>query len=1351
MNQRTTSYEQTGSPNNNAPWVESDYTYDDYSTSSGLGDYHQSPAHGSYHNVQQEVISGSNIPTLTKHWTYYTSNSSSSIYFYYQAHTVAHSDIVDSQGHMWACQDITYDEGVGNGVPQPAAGWPTTVVSYSDCSHQSTTTIKTYNGYDNYGDLVASVDGFAAANPSLYSSAGCTLSTAPTIFPTSSWSSSHYTVCHKYDPVSSLTTDTWNVLGQHTSTAYDATQGQLPISSTDVNGQVTTMSYSYDGSGNKTVQVKLPNESGSYTSQSTLTSNCSDSSVYPCLEIDTNSSLYSGAVTRTFYDSQGRAVETLTPGPDGSHTIVTFTVYYDQTHSVYTSFPFVVNSRTTWLDPNGATDDTGATPYGTAKYLDPLGPVISTNDAYSYQTHTSYSLGSANGDSQTYLTTTFVDANNHVQVSFSDALGRTRYVQTYSGVNGGTLTPNMQVSTQYNALDKPTSIVVTDLAPQSGQTITSVTTTIGYDDMGRMTSLNDPDRGLHTYGYDADGRVLVDVSGSRTLGVSYDLLGRPGCIQDANPTTDGSGNCSSGSHPLVQNTYDTSKLGTQGTTDFPVGQLTQSVATTYYDTTYTNKSTVTEQFQHDQRGQLVTATLQIAVPSGWGLTTSLPLYQEATSYNDAGQPTMLKTTVGGVTGYTIGEVYDSATGTLTGLNNTGSGSANLATLAYNPQDQISDINFQTTSGTPLADDNFTYDKDLRPAGSTASWQSGSGSSGTLFSTSRTYDPVGNVISVSTTHAAIPGQSGSGGSETQNFCYDEQNRLVWAGNSGTQPSAGNGTCGNGTLSNSLSGATYSSSFVYTHLGQLWQGPLNGGSTQEQYLYCNTNKPHQLVGLYPLSSGANCSNYTSKTADYATGYDAWGNATSRNTGSISASLSFDTLDHLVVWNAGSTSQAWYAYDASGNRVLSRTITSSGTSLTTYAFGVEEHTYSATGTNTGNTYYYSLGGHLIGELTGTSSMVTQFFLTDALGSVLASFSDTPNSATVLGNQVYGPYGNQRYLKGSMGTAKGYTGQYADPTGLDYYNARYYDPVAGVFVSADSKQGNAEGMNPYAYVAGNPETFTDPSGQYVAGPGGQTYIPGAPYYMQGGQKYRVPNPPPFHDPGTQNGGHPGQGPSTQPTKSSGGSSNQPTSSSPPGRKQTNKQPWCFTVCGGVKDWWQIGKGVVGILGNSAALGTLVAAFLGADASTDGAASFLANFVASVGLGFIHNIIEGFRGIADNFNEHNPVLDIVADILEIGSDLLSLASMGKGFQAIKELGGVKSSLQVARLFNAVGQMFSGKSVDFTKYVGPATSTIMGILTTVSTSVTLVQDGLQLGSDISEYNSYAANHDPSAGWNTSWW
>ncbi len=74
---------------------------------------------------------------------------------------------------------------------------------------------------------------------------------------------------------------------------------------------------------------------------------------------------------------------------------------------------------------------------------------------------------------------------------------------------------------------------------------------------------------------------------------------------------------------------------------------------------------------------------------------------------------------------------------------------------------------------------------------------------------------------------------------------------------------------------------------------------------------------------------------------------------------------------------------------------------------------------------------------------------------------------------------------------TTKGFTGQYADSvTGLDYYNARYYDPVAGVFLSADIVQGNMQGVNPYAYVGGNPETDTDPTGKYYAPPGG----PGGP-----------------------------------------------------------------------------------------------------------------------------------------------------------------------------------------------------------------------------------------------------------------
>jgi hypothetical protein len=203
--------------------------------------------------------------------------------------------------------------------------------------------------------------------------------------------------------------------------------------------------------------------------------------------------------------------------------------------------------------------------------------------------------------------------------------------------------------------------------------------------------------------------------------------------------------------------------------------------------------------------------------------------------------------------------------------------------------------------------------------------------------SRSYDPASNVISLATTHAAVPGQSGSGGSESQNFCYDEQNRLVWAGNSGTQPGAGNGTCGTATLSNSLSGASYNNSYLYTHLDQLWQGPLGGSGTQQQYLYCNS-QPHELTGLY--ASGATCTNQTGQV--YTSSDDSWGNVTSRTSSGTTATLTYDLLDHFVSWNAGAANKDLYVYDASGNRVLRRATNSSGTTMTVYAFGLEEHSY-------------------------------------------------------------------------------------------------------------------------------------------------------------------------------------------------------------------------------------------------------------------------------------------------------------------------------------------------------------------------------------------------------------------------
>jgi len=87
---------------------------------------------------------------------------------------------------------------------------------------------------------------------------------------------------------------------------------------------------------------------------------------------------------------------------------------------------------------------------------------------------------------------------------------------------------------------------------------------------------------------------------------------------------------------------------------------------------------------------------------------------------------------------------------------------------------------------------------------------------------------------------------------------------------------------------------------------------------------------------------------------------------------------------------------------------------------------HTYFNAGGHKGDLYYYSLGGRLLGSLDNSSK--TLFYLTDALGSVLASFSNVANSATIKGNQVSGPYGNPRDFQGSINTAKGFSEQYND-----------------------------------------------------------------------------------------------------------------------------------------------------------------------------------------------------------------------------------------------------------------------------------------------------------------------------------
>jgi RHS repeat-associated protein len=106
-----------------------------------------------------------------------------------------------------------------------------------------------------------------------------------------------------------------------------------------------------------------------------------------------------------------------------------------------------------------------------------------------------------------------------------------------------------------------------------------------------------------------------------------------------------------------------------------------------------------------------------------------------------------------------------------------------------------------------------------------------------------------------------------------------------------------------------------------------------------------------------------------------------------------------------------------------------------------------------------------------------VLTYLHSDHLGSTVLE-SNTGNTNTT--DQKYYAYGRQRD-SAPVTTDYRFTGQKEDASGLYYYNARYYDPAIGQFISPDTlvpDPTNLQDYNRYMYVRGNPLRYNDPSG---------------------------------------------------------------------------------------------------------------------------------------------------------------------------------------------------------------------------------------------------------------------------------
>jgi len=158
--------------------------------------------------------------------------------------------------------------------------------------------------------------------------------------------------------------------------------------------------------------------------------------------------------------------------------------------------------------------------------------------------------------------------------------------------------------------------------------------------------------------------------------------------------------------------------------------------------------------------------------------------------------------------------------------------------------------------------------------------------------------------------------------------------------------------------------------------------------------------------------------------------------------------------------------YGYDGDTNRVYR-----SRNGITTFYLGQWEE--DSTGVKK---QYYSFGGNTVAMRDSLGNLT--YLHSDHLGSVSLA---TTSNGNIASQQYFDPWGKVK--SGGIGqTSLNYTGQRLDGTGLLYYNARYYDPALGKFLTPDNitPGADSQSFNRYTYVKNNPLKYSDPTGHY-------------------------------------------------------------------------------------------------------------------------------------------------------------------------------------------------------------------------------------------------------------------------------
>ena len=256
---------------------------------------------------------------------------------------------------------------------------------------------------------------------------------------------------------------------------------------------------------------------------------------------------------------------------------------------------------------------------------------------------------------------------------------------------------------------------------------------------------------------------------------------------------------------------------------------------------------------------------------------------------------------------------------------------------------------------------------------------------------------------------------------------------------------------------------------SHNGTLY---MTGNSTDALYRLTATGTS-TLYTYNPSGTTSTRPHAVTRAGTKTYSYDANGNMLMGD-GRI---MTYDNENRLsTVRKNGATTS--FVYDGDGGRVK-KTVTNGSTTTTTTYIG---KLYVCEGTSCSRLIYAgSQRIALVPEPPSGRTASPSYFHPDHLGStgVLTNAQGVAEE-----HNSYRPYGQLHTHTGTSDVAYKYTGQERDPsTGLYFYNARYYDPVLGRFLSPDTlvqSPGDPQSLNRYAYARNNPLRYTDPSGHF-------------------------------------------------------------------------------------------------------------------------------------------------------------------------------------------------------------------------------------------------------------------------------